>query len=224
MTQSDQFAKTRSEKFFRVAELLAICATCFGVVSWMMEADNRRQERNARSWSIVTAQSSGNSGKIEALENLAGQDIPLDGIDLSCKRMSGDWHDGEKTCERQTYLEDIDLMGASLDSVNLSGSYLVNANLSGTKLNYARLEGASLYGANFAKAEISAASFEGAFIAGADFTGAVGIADADFKDVWAFEAALPKGLSGIEVVVCPSIAWALDESKPAENCDAVVMP
>ncbi len=210
-------------KLFICAEVIAICATCFGVVAWMMESDNRRQERNARAWAIVTTQAPGNSGKAEALEYLASQDIPLDGIDISCARMGGEWDQIELTCERQIYAEGLQLVGASLDSVNFSGTYLVNADFSNATLNYAKFEGASLLHTSFENASLTDARFNGAFIADADFSGAKDIPLADFTDSWTIEGSLPKGLAGIEVLVCPNMEWVLDETKPEDDCAPMIM-
>lgn len=208
---------TRNMKIFRSFELISFIATLIGVIAWASEADNRRQERNARAWSLIASQASGNSGKTEALEYLANQNITLDGIDISCERMGGGWKAGDKTCERHVLLEDVGMKTASLESANLSGTYLDGGSFAGANLNFAKFEGAFAVGTDFTNAQLDGVSFEGALLAGTDFIGAKNLDTVNFTGAWTMENNLPIGLMGIELMVCPKLVTNLDLEKPTED-------
>lgn len=108
------------------------------------------------SWQTVTTKSAGNSGKIEAIEFLAKQGIPLVEIDMS-----------EKTHEGKVFLSGLDVseqkLGKKVD--------LLRANFEGANLCKATFEGAGLWDANFKKAELFGSHFEDANLAGSNFEG-----------------------------------------------------
>ena len=150
--------------------------------------ETRRNEAIARAWSLLTTPATGNSGKREALEYLAGQGVSLTGIDLSCAKMGGGWDD-KKKCETPVYLagltleapagQRVDLQGAHLEGANLVDAHLegvdlgeahleranlVRAHLQGTILSEAHLEGAHLWAAHLERADLRKTYLQGAYL------------------------------------------------------------
>ena len=191
----------------------------------------RKAEAIARAWSILTTKAPGNSGKVNALEYLASQGVPLIGIDLSCLAMGGIelQEDGEETCPRPVYLEKLDLSkweevllenanlnyanlfkaklsGADLRRADLSGAKLRRADLSGAKLRRADLIDANLTSADLIDANLRRADLSGADLSGANLTranfGAVNLSGADFTR------------STIDNYTDFSDAWAWRDQKP----------
>ncbi|WP_238368873.1 pentapeptide repeat-containing protein [Heliomarina baculiformis] len=169
----------------------------------------------ARAWQLLTTKSSGNSGKIEALEFLVERDVPLAGIDLSCDVMGGNWFpetdsfgppglgfdrdpkSGLSYCERPTYLEGVDLRGAILRSANLSGVNLArsdlrevdfsNANLEGAILTESILDNSILEKANLKSAQLDYTSLAGINMRRVDASGAT-FANSQIRNADLFEA------------------------------------
>jgi len=83
-----------------VIGLAFVIPTAFAL--WI-DLEDRRTQRIAQAWELVTRPAPGNSGKGSALEYLKSQDIPLIGIDLS-----------EDTNQGSTYLVEVNLSGADL--------------------------------------------------------------------------------------------------------------
>ena len=63
---------------FRIIELLAIL---IAITAFFLELGNRKEEREARAWQLLTARASGNSGKIWALEYLNREERPMLSLD-----------------------------------------------------------------------------------------------------------------------------------------------
>jgi hypothetical protein len=121
-----------------------------------------RKDANYQAWQVVnSAQGKGGSGgRIDALADLARNDVSLAGINLD-----GAW------------LETIDLRGARLPMASLEKANLQNASLDG-----ARLDGAILRDANLVAAALTGASLKGADLTGARLS-AANLASVDLTNV-----------------------------------------
>ncbi|MGV6839253.1 MAG: pentapeptide repeat-containing protein [Planktomarina sp.] len=161
----------------------------FSVFVYLKEAEDRQSDAIARAWSLLTTPAVGNSGKIEALEYLYSQNIPLTGIDLSCATMGGaeNWDAEKHECETPTFLRRVnlaakndrwvDLSGAHLQGADLTGANLRRANLfaadlQGTNLWNANLQGADLRTANLQKADLRFINLQGTNLSAANLPGA----------------------------------------------------
>ena len=69
----------------------------FAIPLWQiyLEIPKRRAEADARAWQLLTAPAVGNTGKGEAIEYILGRGISIEGVDLSCRTMSGGTQDNE---------------------------------------------------------------------------------------------------------------------------------
>lgn len=109
----------------------------------------------SRSWEIVSRKSVGNSGKIEALQNLAKHKIPLVGIDLSSKNNS-----------KRIYLRGLDL-----SKKNIGHKVILEwANFTGAYLREAKFYDVSLCETKFINTNLAGADFENCNLYKADFT------------------------------------------------------
>jgi len=170
-----------SNRVFRTIELIAILIALLTLVAqlyisylqygeWQAEAVARHEERIARAWQIVTTRSPGNSGKVEALEFLARNKVPLTNIDLSCESHGGKWDSTRRLCvSGRVYLRGLDLGQESIGHrVDLSGSDFSGADLTGSIF-----DGAKLDDSNFAGAILRDSSFKDAFLSRATFDGMI---------------------------------------------------
>ena len=133
--------------------------------------------RLVSAWSLLTTKSSGNSGKITAINVLfaAGEDIV--GLDLSCENNGG-------TLARTTTLYDrfvlacdrgVFLSGLELQSdTSLARNVFSNSNLSGVNLSKARFEGLVIRDALLTGANITGARFDDTTLERVDFQSALG--------------------------------------------------
>ena len=147
-------------------------------VALWIDLEDRKTQRIAQAWELVTRTAPGNAGKGPALEYLNSQGIALVGIDLSVDSNGG-----------QSYLAGVDLSGADLEQANLSETNLRYANLSETNLRYADLSGAdlrraNLSGADLEQADLSRADLQYANLSGADLEQAdLSRADLQYADL-----------------------------------------
>lgn len=139
---ADWLANWHITKILQAIGSLALLVTLYGFYA---DLKDKKQSRVVNSWQLVTTKASGNSGKIDALEHLNNQNIPLVGIDLSSP---------DKTRQDGTYLKGINLAGADLKFAKFSGANLSSANLANTKLWTASLDSVDLINSNLQGAEL----------------------------------------------------------------------
>ncbi|MBZ4021898.1 hypothetical protein CKO11_05420 [Rhodobacter sp. TJ_12] len=181
----------------RIVLMGTLVSIGLGLWAFGEERSTRQAEALSRAWEVVTTPVPGNSGKRSALEYLAAQGLTLRGIDLSCARMGGNWHETELYCQnpvdleglaprapkgaqvdlRMAHLEGAALSGADFAGANLSYAHLVaasldGANLRGTTLFGAQLDKASLYEVDLRGATLGLSQIRGANLQGADLRGA----------------------------------------------------
>jgi hypothetical protein len=163
-------------------EVLEYCGTLsilVGVIFYFAGAGERREQRHYQAWQVInTAQGKGgNGGRIDALQDLNSDGIPLVAVDLS----------------GGAYLQKINLRNAILLRANIAGgdlrnAVLRNADLEDAALNSINLRGADLGGAQCGGADLTNADLNGADLSGADI-GHVAFDQADLRNA---------DLSGIE--------------------------
>ena len=179
-------------RFIKAIEPLAILIAIF---AFTIEMSDRREERTARAWQLVTTKASGNSGKIEALEYLNSQSsewllgwwpyakerTPLSGIDLTPPALAAQWKDKDeiertvdwRKCPDRTYLFNVKLPDAEMSDAKLPCANLIFAIVRRANLRKANLSGADLFGANLNEARLDEAKLIGASFIGAVLRGAM---------------------------------------------------
>jgi hypothetical protein len=148
--------------FLEVLEYLGRLSVVVGVIFYFSESGDRKKQKHYQAWQVInTSQGKGGSGgRIEALQELNADRVPLVGVDVSGASLQG-----------------ILLHNANLLRSNLSASDLRSSDFSGADLTYADLQSANLREANLRNAKLAHADLEDSDLVGADLT------SADFSDV-----------------------------------------
>src|SRR6201987_873921 len=157
--------------FLEVLESFGTLSLLIAVVSYFGESKDRIKQKHYQAWQVInSAQGKGGSGgRIDALEELHRDGVPLVGVDVS-----------------DAFLQGVDLNGANLLRANFRsadlrdgnflGSHLEDADLTSANLRHADLRKADLHNANLEDADLFAAD-----LGQADLTG-VHLAKADLRN------------------------------------------
>jgi hypothetical protein len=192
--------------FLEVLDYLGTFSILVAVIFYFSESGDRIKQRHYQAWQVInTAQGKGGSGgRIEALQELNSDKVPLVGVDVS-----------------SAFLQGLDLHGANLMRSDFSSADLRNGNfslvdLTLSNLNSANFRSAHLDRAKFIQADLHGADLTDSSLVGADFSGAVlddaDLSYADLKDiVWQHI----KSLNGANIAAAKNapagfIAWARD--------------
>jgi len=158
--------------FLEVLEYLGSFSVLVAVVFYFSESGDRIKQRHYQAWQVInTAQGKGGSGgRVEALQELNEDRVPLVGVDVSSAFLQG------------IHLRKADLSRSNFSSADLRNSDLSGCNFALADLNTANFRGAMLDRASFAQADLRNADLNGSSLAGADLTGAI-LDDADLRGV-----------------------------------------
>src|SRR5450432_2287821 len=113
--------------FLDVLEYLEGFSVLIGVIFYFSESGDRIKQRHYQAWQVInTAQGKGGSGgRIEALQELNADKVPLVAVDVSSAFLQG------------LNLKGANLMRADFSSANLRNSDLIGVNLTLANLNSA---------------------------------------------------------------------------------------
>ncbi len=138
--------------FLEVLDYLETFSVLIAVIFYFSESGDRVKQRHYQAWQVVnTSQGKGGSGgRIEALQELNADRVPLVGVDVS---------------------------GAFLQGVRLEKARLLRANFSAADVRDGRFfsadfSNASLRSTNFRRSNLEQVSFQGAILDDTDLTGA----------------------------------------------------
>jgi len=156
--------------FIEVLEYLETFSVLVVVIFYFAETGNRTKQRHYQAWQVInTAQGKGGSGgRIEALQELNADKVPLVGVDASSAFLEG------------VRLRRANLMRTDLSSADLRQSDFTNADLTWADLASANFRGARLDECKLAQADLREADLNSASLAGADLSGAA-LDDADLR-------------------------------------------
>jgi hypothetical protein len=160
-----------------VLEYLGTFSVLIGVIFYFSESGDRVKQRHYQAWQVInTAQGKGGSGgRIEALQELNADKVPLVGVDAS-----------------SAFLQGLNLHGANLMRSNFSAADLRNSNLIAVNFTLANLHSANLRDSSldhgvFANADLTDADLAGSSLVGADLDGTfldgADLRLADVKDI-----------------------------------------
>ena len=146
--------------FLEVLEYFGTLSVLLAVVSYFSESKDRIKQKHYQAWQVInSAQGKGGSGgRIDALEELHADGVPLVGVDVS-----------------DAFLQDIDLSRADLLRANFRAADVRGGNFSGAQMQYVGL--ASAY---FRDADLRNADLRNATLQDADLTGAI-LSEADLE-------------------------------------------
>jgi len=147
--------------FLEVLEYLGTFSVLIAVIFYFSESGDRIKQRHYQAWQVInTAQGKGGSGgRIEALQELNTDKIPLVGVDVSSAFLQG------------LHLPNADLLRADFSSADVRNSNLAGVNFTLANLNSANLRSAVLNRANCAQADFRNADLNGSSMVGVDLTG-----------------------------------------------------
>jgi Pentapeptide repeats (9 copies) len=206
-------------KFLEVLEYLGSFSVLVAVLFYFSESGDRTKQKHYQAWQVInTAQGKGGSGgRVDALQELNTDHIPLIGVDVS-----------------GGFLQAVDLRGAKLLRSNFSAADMRNSNLNGADLTDANLQSANLRDSalervEFTGADLSASDLTRSDLAESDLTGAT-LNDADMHEAnlrafhWQGILSI-KGadIHGVKNAPDGFVDWALDDgatAHPAEDNSA----
>ena len=139
--------------FLEVLEYLGTLSLLVAAASYFAESKDRIKQKHYQAWQVInSAQGKGGSGgRIDALEELHRDDVPLVGVDVS-----------------DAFLQGVDLKGAKLLRANFRAADVREGRFVGSQLEYADLTSANLRRADLQKADLENANLEDADLTGAD--------------------------------------------------------
>jgi len=191
--------------FLEVLEYLGSFSVLVAVIFYFSESGNRIKQRHYQAWQVInTAQGKGGSGgRIEALQELNADKVPLVGVDVSSAFLQG------------LKLEDANLLRSDFSAADVRGSDLKSANFTSANLRSANFRNSDLEDASFEDADmkdvdlwgsnLSRASFRDADLSGADLTFA-DLKDVQWKDL---KNVTGTNLFGVKNPPDGFLAWAL---------------
>jgi len=178
-----------------VLEYLSVLSVLVAVIFYFTESGDRRKQKHYQAWQVInTAQGKGGSGgRIEALQELNLDHVPLVGVNAA-----------------GAFLQGIQLSGANLFRADLGASDLRDANLHAIDLRYAVLAWANFRQANLSRAKLEGADLSNTDLTNADLSGAdlrdVNLQDAEWKEIRSIEGA---NIQGVRNAPQGFTAWAL---------------
>src|SRR5271165_5879470 len=168
--------------FLEALEYLGRFSVLFAVVFYVYEAPDRKKQKHYQAWQVInTSQGKGGSGgRIEALQELNIDRVPLVGVNAAGAFLQGIQLPGANLFRAD--LEACDLRDANLRAVDLRYANLRSANFRQANLSGARLHGAVLQEADLVNANLRGADLSGANLENADL-GNVNIEKANIRGV-----------------------------------------
>jgi len=155
-----------------VLEYLGSFSVLVAVIFYFAESGDRVKQRHYQAWQVInTAQGKGGSGgRIEALQELNADKVPLAGVDVSSAFLQGlnlknadllrsDFSSADL---RNANLTGVDFTLANLSSANLRGAVLDHAKCIQTDLNNADLTDSGIVGVDLLGANLDQADMRGA--------------------------------------------------------------
>jgi len=154
--------------FLEVLEYLGSFSILVAVIFYFSESGDRLKQKHYQAWQVInTAQGKGGSGgRIEALQELDQDGVPLVGVDVSGAFLQGIRLPNARLLRADLNAVDArnsDFQAADLTSANLHSGNFRESNFSG-----ANLRGADLGDADFCSAKLSGAVLDEATLDTAD--------------------------------------------------------
>jgi hypothetical protein len=139
--------------FLEVIEYFGTLSLLVAAISYFVESKDRIKQKHYQAWQVInSAQGKGGSGgRIDALEELHQDGVPLVGVDVS-----------------NAFLQGVDLNGANLLRANFRSADIRDGSFLGSQLEYADLTSTNLRHADLKKADLQNANLEDADLFGAD--------------------------------------------------------
>ena len=191
--------------FLHVVNYLRTFGILVAVIFYFSESGDRLKQKHYQAWQVInTAQGKGgNGGRIDALQELNEDKVPLVGVDVSGAFLQG------------LRLEKANLARATLNAADVRNAVLPSIDFSDADLRSANFRESICRGASFRNAILDDADFSGADLSAADFAGAT-LSNTDLRNAnlqsveWQHIATIKSAnIAGIRNAPDGFIAWAL---------------
>jgi uncharacterized protein YjbI with pentapeptide repeats len=191
--------------FLEVLEYLGSFSVLIAVIFYFSESGDRVKQRHYQAWQVInTAQGKGGSGgRIDALQELNEDKVPLVGVDVSSAFLQG------------LHLRNADLLRSDFSSADLRNSDLTGVNFTLANLNSANLRGATLDRAKCDQADLRNSDLHGSSLVGVDFSGASldgsDLRSANLQDIeWQhLKSVAAANIAGVRNAPAGFVEWAL---------------
>ena len=201
--------------FLELLEYLGRFSVLVAVVFYVAETPDRHKQKHYQAWQVInTAQGKGGSGgRIEALQELNHDRVPLVGVNVAGAFLVGVRL--EKAHLLRSDFSAADMRNCDLQSANLEFSNLKEANLRSSDLRKVSFENANLQDADLAESNLVGANLAGADLAKANLRGC------DLRDVKWKQIAGIKLANIFQVKNAPAgfLDWAMREGAVAIELD-----
>ena len=146
-------------------------------MSYFGESKDRIKQKHYQAWQVInSAQGKGGSGgRIDALEELHHDGVPLVGVDVSNAFLQGVDLNGANLLRanfRSADIRDGSFVGSQLEDADLTSANLRHADSQRADFHNANLEDADLFGANLGQADLTGAHLAKADLRNTDLHGA----------------------------------------------------
>ncbi len=206
--------------FLEVLEYLGSFSILIAVVFYFSESGDRLKQKHYQAWQVInTAQGKGGSGRrVEALQELNADGVPLVGVDVSIAFLQG------------IHLERARLLRSNFNAADLRDSDFAYADFSDANLSFANFRQSNLRHTNFQRANLKDADLWGADLANADLTGAT-LTNADLRFAnlsnirWRDSRALKNAnIFGVKNAPEGFVPWALQHGAVQIESDSSAQP
>ncbi|HEY3743900.1 MAG TPA: pentapeptide repeat-containing protein [Bryobacteraceae bacterium] len=197
----------------KIIEYGSFLSVVFAVLVYWNEAPDRIKQKHYQAWQVInTSQGKGGSGgRIEAMQELNADKIPLVGVDVSHAFLQG-VRLPKAILVRSDFeaadLRDCMLQGARMESSVLHYANLRNGNLRGVHLQDSNLEDADLFGADLGGADLSRTNLKDVDLRYADLKGMI------WADLVAIDTA---NIYGVKNAPAGFVDWAMHHGAVADK-------
>jgi hypothetical protein len=148
--------------FIEVLQSLGSFGVLIAVIFYFAESGDRLKQKHYQAWQVINSAQGkgGNGGRIDALQELNMDSVPLVGVDLSNAFLQG------------VRLKKANLVRANLDAADARDAQLQSARIDDASLRSTNLRGANLQNASLQNSILDEADLTGADLRNADLTGA----------------------------------------------------
>jgi hypothetical protein len=191
--------------FLEVLEYLSSLSVLVAVVFYFSETGDRVKQRHYQAWQVInTAQGKGGSGgRIEALQELNADRVPLVGVDASGAFLQGVQLPGAKLVRAN--FSAADMRNSDLARADLSDANLQSTNLRSSTLRRVILNGVDLSGSDLTGADLSSARLDGVNLDNADLR-RVNLAGVEWRGIRSLKGA---NIHGVTNAPDGFVSWAL---------------
>jgi hypothetical protein len=203
--------------FLEVLDYMSSFGVLVAVLFYFSEAGDRVKQRHYQAWQVVnTAQGKGgNGGRVDALQELNADGVPLVGVDAS-----GAFLQGIRLARanlQRANLSSVDARNSNFDKSDLQDANLRSANFRESDFRKTDLRGADLSESDLTGADLTGALLDGAILDGAELTESK-LGDLTWKKVASLKGA---NIHGVQSAPPGFVEWALQhgavDSRQEEN-------